>query len=78
MSEEETGLNRGTKQGEQVIACRRTGQRYDLTECPRCPYCFGDDADVASADPSSFCDFHVGVDPVSFGFPGNDARTLHG
>jgi hypothetical protein len=78
MSDEKHEFDRGAKQKEKVIACRRTGQLFDLAECPRCPYCFGDDADVASRDTLSFCDFHPGVDAVSFGFPGNDDRTRHG
>jgi hypothetical protein len=64
------------KQGQ--VACRRTGQLYDTTECERCPYCFGEDADLAGGDRETFCDFHPGKDPVHFGFPGDDARTLHG
>jgi hypothetical protein len=70
--------NDRAEQGDAAIKCRRTGQTYDLSTCTRCPYCFGDNADVASADPASFCDFHPGGDPVCFGFPGNDARTQRG
>ncbi|MDP6739981.1 MAG: hypothetical protein QF404_08205 [Planctomycetota bacterium] len=66
------------EQGDAVIKCRRTGQTYDLSMCPRCPYCFGDSADVESTDPESFCDFHPGEDPVSFGFPRNDVRMQRG
>lgn len=63
---------------EKLIACRRTGQRYDLEVCPRCPYCFGDEKDISHTDPSEFCDFHPGRDPVHFGFPGDDSRALRG
>ena len=70
--------NACAEQGDAAIKCRRTGQTYDLSTCPRCPYCFGDSADVASTDPESFCDFHPGEDPVSFGFPGDDVRTQRG
>lgn len=69
------------KSGEQdrkSIPCRRTGQLYDSSNCKRCPYCYGDDADVEGTDVKTFCDFHPGVDPVHFGFPGDDARTQRG
>ena len=78
MSNEQQLPEREDEQQGAVITCRRTGQLYDLSECPRCPYCFGKDSDVASADTASFCDFHPGGDPVNFGFPGDDTRTLHG
>ena len=60
------------------VACRRTGQLYDGDACRRCPYCYGDDAAVEAGDRTEFCDFHPGVDPVHFGFPGDDERTLRG
>jgi len=78
MIDDEHRSDHGETPTGKTIACRRTGQIYDLTECPRCPYCFGDDADVASADPASFCDFHPGVDPVNFGFPVDNLRTERG
>ena len=65
-------------QKETRIACRRTGQVYDGNACRRCPYCYGDDGAVTAGDRESFCDFHPGVDPVHFGFPGDDQRTLRG
>ena len=78
MSEREHGSDHGESQRGKAVACRRTGQICDLTECARCPYCFGDDADVGGGDPASFCDFHPEVDPVSFGFPGDGQRMCHG
>lgn len=80
MAEEERDLDKRKQRraGEKTIACRRTGRVYDLTECPRCPYCFGTESDVTNCDPATFCDFHPGQDPTHFGFPGGDSRTLHG
>jgi len=63
---------------EVVIKCRRTGQAYDLSTCSRCPYCFGDNSEAATADRSTFCDFHPRRDPVHFGFPGGDSRSQRG
>ena len=61
-----------------LLACRRTGKVWNPGECQRCPYCFGEDEAVESAERERFCDFHPGKDPVHFGFPGDDVRTLHG
>ena len=71
-----TGSEEGS--GKMRLACRRTGRHYELSECPRCPYCFGDEKDLSDTDPAEFCDFHPGRDPVHFGFPGHDSRTLRG
>jgi len=57
---------------------RCTGRLYDPRVCVRCPYCYGTAADVAGADPQTFCDYDPAVDPVHFGFPGDDTRTLRG
>ena len=65
-------------QGVAHIRCRRTGQLYSLAECPRCPYCYGDDDAVASARREEYCDFDPKRDPVHFGFPPGAARDLRG
>ena len=78
MSDDKNETGPAPESSKRAKACRRTGQLFDPAECDRCPYCFGDDADVASADRDTFCDFHPGEDPVHFGFPGNDSRSQHG
>ncbi len=64
--------------GLRVLHCRRTGQDYEVAEHERCPYCFGEGAEVESGEYERFCDFEPGKDPVTFGFPGTSSRDLHG
>ncbi len=78
MQDEATDPRQGGSGKGEMIACRRTGQLYDISECLRCPYCCADDAQQPGADAKTFCDFHPGVDPLNFGFPGDDDRTLRG
>jgi hypothetical protein len=61
-----------------TLHCRRTNQDYDVEKHTQCPYCFGEEKDVATGDYEAFCDFQPGKDPVSFGFPENTARNRHG
>jgi hypothetical protein len=58
-----------------LIECQRTGQEYDAEEHLRCPYCFGKEKDMTSAEPERFCDFEPGKDPINFGFPENSSRN---
>jgi len=78
MTDQEQAIGSEAAPDKKLISCRRTGQRYNLEVCPRCPYCFGDEKDISHTDPTEFCDFHPGRDPVHFGFPGDDARTRRG
>jgi len=61
-----------------MLRCRRTGQQYDTCTHEQCPYCFGEERDVATGDYEKFCDFREGEDPVSFGFPDNSTRNRGG
>ena len=60
------------------LLCRRTGEWLEPEKHELCPYCFGDLDDVGSGHHEAFCDYHEGVDPVRFGFPGDDARSEQG
>jgi len=66
------------KKEPRLVECRRTGQAYDVEEHLRCPYCFGEKNDVASAKHGRFCDFEPGKDPINFGFPENSSRNREG
>lgn len=61
-----------------VVHCRRTGQEYDVGIHKQCPYCFGEDRDIATGDHEKFCDFCPGEDPVNFGFPEHNERLRRG
>jgi hypothetical protein len=63
---------------EKPVQCHRTGREFDLAEHQKCPYCYGQREDIASGDHEKFCDYKPGVDPVSFGFPGDSSRNQRG
>ena len=52
-----------------LLRCRRTGRWIGAAEHCRCPYCFGDEAELERGRYERFCDFHPGQDPVCFGLP---------
>lgn len=60
------------------LLCKRTGERVAPTEHERCPYCFGKLAEIGTGQHEAFCDYHEGVDPLKFGFPGGDSRSEQG
>ena len=62
----------------QRVNCHRTGREFELDFHKGCPYCYGDEEQIATGDHSKFCDYKPGVDPVMFGFPGNDSRRTRG
>ncbi|MHC4821727.1 MAG: hypothetical protein ACYTDX_08430 [Planctomycetota bacterium] len=64
--------------GDGAVHCRRTGQEYEVDKHVRCPYCFGEEGDVATGNHEKFCDFEPGKDPVSFGFPKDSERLTRG
>jgi hypothetical protein len=63
---------------QKVVHCHRTGREFDLGKHLACPYCYGDEKEVASGEHERFCDFKPGGDPVSFGFPGSSSRLDRG
>ena len=60
------------------VACRRTGRTFSPLEHTRCPYCWGTEADVRRGAHAEFCDYRPGVDPPSFGRPGDAGRYASG
>jgi len=60
------------------IACLRTGRTFSPLEHTRCPYCHGTEADVGRGAHEDFCDYRPGVDPPSFGRPGDADRYACG
>ncbi len=68
----------GKGQGKNLIECRRTGMAYQVGEHRQCPYCFGDEREVASKEHGKFCDFEPGKDPINFGFPEDNTRRERG
>jgi len=63
---------------ERTVMCRRTDQPTTVTEHARCPYCFGELAEIRAGDHRQFCDFDPSRDPINFGFPPDGSRHLHG
>ncbi len=61
-----------------MLRCRRTGEAYDTCTHAQCPYCFGEERDVATGDYTKFCDFRKGEDAISFGFPDDSSRHQRG
>jgi hypothetical protein len=59
---------------EATVFCRRLRRRLPDRDHLACPYCFGREQDVRSADHDRFCDFEEGKDPVVFGFPETHGR----
>jgi hypothetical protein len=47
-------------------------------EICHCPYYFGADTGSYRGDHKEFCDFEIGRDPVSFGFPEHRGRYWWG
>jgi hypothetical protein len=60
------------------VHCHRTGRDFELDVHKGCPYCYGDEDEIATGEHGKFCDFKPGVDPVSFGFPTDDSRHARG
>ena len=60
------------------LRCRRTGQMLTPAEHHACPYCFGKEDEIGKGGYETFCDYEKGKDPISFGFPPDDVRRLHG
>jgi hypothetical protein len=60
------------------LLCRRTGQQIEPREHERCPYCFGKLAEIETGRHEAFCGYRPGIDPLSFGFPGDDVRVERG
>jgi len=74
----EPNERKGDAPSKGAIRCQRTDQEYDCSEHERCPYCFGNTADVRAGDHTKFCDYDPEKDPVSFGFRANSDRWEHG
>ena len=51
------------------VFCRRLERPLPFREHLDCPYCFGNKADISTAEHACFCDFEPGKDPIHFGFP---------
>lgn len=56
------------------VHCRRLDRLLPVAEHDACPYCFGEVAEIRTADHAVFCDFRPGEDPISFGFPETHGR----
>lgn len=60
------------------VHCRRTGEKYSATEHEKCPYCFGNKAEIAPGEHQQFCGYDEKKDPIHFGFPDDTQRQRSG
>lgn len=52
-----------------AVRCPRLGCMRTVAEHRECPYCYGPEQAIATADRRCFCDYRPQVDATTFGFP---------